>query len=97
MMLGRQILTSVSPLSHAETRYPMLILIKNSIELHLVILEATAIGTFDAHTGESLLAALKHQGLSSELLGQRAATGVGSEQFTAVAVGKPAALVALRA
>ena len=76
-------MTSVSPLSHAETRYPMLILIKSSIETHLVTLEATEMSTFDALTGESLSVALQHQGLSSELLGQRATAGVGSKQFTA--------------
>lgn len=83
MVLERQIFTSVSPFSHAETRYPMLILTKSSIETHLVILEATDMGIFDARTGESLSVALQHQRLSSELLGQRATAGVGSEQFTA--------------
>jgi len=55
MMLERQILTSVSPLSHAETRYRMLILIKSSNETHLVTLKGTEMSTFDARAGNPCL------------------------------------------
>lgn len=61
----------------------MLILIKGTIETHLVILEATEPCTFDACTEETLSVPLQHQGLSSELLWQKATAVVGSDQLTA--------------